>query len=345
MTELMGLTAGISQPPAAWPGVFGRGARSTRNDAPSTRHVVQVVARVVNHAAPVIAVADPDVAAGPLQQHPGEGRRSPAALAANSVSFSLFTVERRSLCHLATSAPTRRDVARDLLDAPLDHALEVRTVPRRVHSCGITSPAWIWVVETTALDVARHDRLQRRHDVTAHHHRIDTAPWYCTSKTVIGRDGRRSGLHVVHAGTGPRPGTCRTARRGRALVLLGRLDDEGDAQSSARYLAAPSSITVWPSWPQACILPGIDCRDLVGLVHIECVHVGAQADRALPNAARPPLGEAAMYFHTEGFQVLSDDVGGPSSLRAPLWWRQAVMSLWNEEAIRLMTGIENMVGS
>ena len=25
---------------------------------------------------------------------------------------------------------------------------------------------------------------------------------------------------------------------------------------SARYLAAPSSMAVWPSWPQACILPG-----------------------------------------------------------------------------------------
>ncbi len=26
---------------------------------------------------------------------------------------------------------------------------------------------------------------------------------------------------------------------------------------SARYLAAPSSMAVWPSWPQACILPGV----------------------------------------------------------------------------------------
>ena len=26
---------------------------------------------------------------------------------------------------------------------------------------------------------------------------------------------------------------------------------------SARYFAAPSSIAVWPSWPQACILPGL----------------------------------------------------------------------------------------
>ena len=25
---------------------------------------------------------------------------------------------------------------------------------------------------------------------------------------------------------------------------------------SARYLAAPSSMAVWPSWPQACISPG-----------------------------------------------------------------------------------------
>jgi hypothetical protein len=24
---------------------------------------------------------------------------------------------------------------------------------------------------------------------------------------------------------------------------------------AARYLAAPSSIVVWPSWPHACILP------------------------------------------------------------------------------------------
>ena len=34
--------------------------------------------------------------------------------------------------------------------------LKVRTVPRSTHSCGMTfqvSPAWIWVVETTAVSM------------------------------------------------------------------------------------------------------------------------------------------------------------------------------------------------
>ena len=70
------------------------------------------------------------------------------------------------------------DAARDLADAPLEQVAhlgaKLRMVPRSVASCGITlsaSPAWIWVIETTAcvhrVDVARHDRLQRHDDLGA----------------------------------------------------------------------------------------------------------------------------------------------------------------------------------
>jgi hypothetical protein len=46
-----------------------------------------------------------------------------------------------------------------------------------------------------------------------------------------------------------------------AAALFGGLEDADDGAVeiavSARYFAAPSSIAVWPSWPQACILPGV----------------------------------------------------------------------------------------
>ena len=58
---------------------------------------------------------------------------------------------------------------------------------------------------------------------------------------------------------------------------------------SARYFAAPSSMAVWPSWPQACILPGVGRGiGLAGrLVDRQRVHVGAQADRRARRRACP----------------------------------------------------------
>ena len=49
-----------------------------------------------------------------------------------------------------------------------------------------------------------------------------------------------------------------------------------------RYLAAPSSIVVWPSWPQACMRPWWLAAMVEGvvLVHRQRIHVGAQPDGA-----------------------------------------------------------------
>ena len=57
-----------------------------------------------------------------------------------------------------------------------------------------------------------------------------------------------------------------------------------NARLSARCFAAPSSIVVWPSWPQACILPGtVEAQGApVASLMGKRVHVGAQADASRP---------------------------------------------------------------
>src|SRR3977135_1705347 len=82
---------------------------------------------------------------------------------------------------------------------------------------------------------------------------------------------------------------------------------------SAKYLAAPSSMAVWPSWPQACILPATvdrygtsfascngraamqarvcarsvrSIRNVLRLLQRQRVHVGAQADHLAVAGAR-----------------------------------------------------------
>ena len=59
---------------------------------------------------------------------------------------------------------------------------------------------------------------------------------------------------------------------------------------SARYLAAPSSMAVWPSWPQACILPGAfgPVGDVGRLLDRQGVHVGAKPDHLARAVATGP---------------------------------------------------------
>ena len=83
-------------------------------------------------------------------------------------------------------------------------------------------------------------------------------------------------------------------------MLLGGLEDHVDrAVEVARLgqvLAAPSSIVVWPSWPQACITPGILAGvGLAGrLLDRQRVHVGPQADRLAGAAAADDADHAGL---------------------------------------------------
>ena len=131
-------------------------------------------------------------------------------------------------------AEARGDVARDLLDLASIMSctgfLKVRTVPRSTHSCGMTfqvSPAWIWVVDTTAVSIGSrlrgHDRLQRGDDVRADHHRVDAVMRH----RAVGADALDDDLEDVvgghHRARGGRrsgrpgcPGCCACRRRPRS---------------------------------------------------------------------------------------------------------------------------------
>ena len=204
--------------------------------------------------------------------------------------------------------------------------LKVRTVPRSVHSCGITfqvSPAWIWVRRhdrgVHRIDVARHDRLQRGHDVRADHDRVDAVMRHGAVRAdalhhdledVVGGH-HRARAHGEVADRDARPVVHAVDALDRelleqplldhhpaaALVLLGRLEDEID-----RAVEVPGLGQVLGGAQQhhgvAVMAAGVhlagDRRlvvEAVGLVHVERVHVGAQADRAAatcPSAARRP---------------------------------------------------------
>jgi len=70
--------------------------------------------------------------------------------------------------------------------------------------------------------------------------------------------------------------------------------------------------------------------EAVGLVHVERVHVGAQADRP-PGSARPQhahhagLGQPAVNFQAELLELGRDDVGGPYFLERRLGMAVNVM--------------------
>src|SRR5215813_8176093 len=65
---------------------------------------------------------------------------------------------------------------------------------------------------------------------------------------------------------------------------------------SARYCAAPSSIAVWPSWPQACILPGtVDLYGTSPASWIGSASMSARSPMTRPPA--PPLVTADHAHH------------------------------------------------
>ena len=163
-------------------------------------------------------------------------------------------------------------------------------MPRKTACCGMTLsvwPAWNMQIETTAdferIDIARHDRLQLVDDLGADQHRVDrkmrprrvAAFALDLDRDVVGRRHHRPGADgeladrqpgiIVHAvdfldaeavdqavlapsPSAPAPPSSAGWKITTAVPAKLRV--------SARYLAAPSSIAVWPSWPQACILPG-----------------------------------------------------------------------------------------
>ena len=227
-------------------------------------------------------------------------------------------------------AEARGDVARDLLDLPLDHVLH-----RLLEGAdGAAQHAFLRDdVPGVAgmdlrgrddrgvhrIDVARHDRLQRRHDVRAHHDRIDAVMRHGAVRAhalhhdledVVGGHHRagphreaadRDARHVVHAVDAldrellEQPLLDHDAAA--ALVLLGGLEDEidgavevlglgeilGGAQQHHRVAVMAAGMHL--AGDRRFVI------EVVGLVHVERVHVGAQADRALakcPSAARRP---------------------------------------------------------
>ena len=94
---------------------------------------------------------------------------------------------------------------------------------------------------------------------------------------------------------------------------------------SASAFAAPSSMAVWPSWPQACILPALRerCAKVVGLLDRQRVHVGAQADgpRALARAQHahhPGAADAAVHLEAERLELVGHDPRGARLLEAEL---------------------------
>ena len=148
-------------------------------------------------------------------------------------------------------------------------------------------PAWNMQIEIDRglqrIDVARHDRLQLIDDLRADQHRVDAEmrPRRVAADALevdgdrVGRghhrartDGELADRHariIVHAedlldaeavdqavlAPSPRaPAPPSSAGWKMTTAVPAKL------RVSARYLAAPSSMAVWPSWPQACILPG-----------------------------------------------------------------------------------------
>ena len=121
-----------------------------------------------------------------------------------------------------------------------------------------------------------------------------------------------------------------------ALVLLGGLEDEVDGAVEVLGLGQVLG-RAQQHHRMAVMAAGVhlagDRRlvvEAVGLVHIECVHVGAQADRP-PRGARPQhahhagLGQPAMHFQAELLQLGGDDVGGPHFLECRLGMAVNVM--------------------
>ena len=203
-------------------------------------------------------------------------------------------------------------------DAILDASSKVRTVPPTRAVAGITfqvSPPWIWVTLRTAVSSGSmprdDDGLQRQHELRRDRQGVDRldAAWRHARRAlrpddlenVVGGEHRpramrelaeREPRQCCACRTPPRPGTfsnrpSSTMRRPPPSFSSAGWKMKCTVPSkptclAARYFAAPSSMAVCPSWPQACILPGMVER---GRSHWprdrQRIHVGAQADGAV----------------------------------------------------------------
>ena len=196
------------EPHSYYPGrlqIEGRLPRATGDALAALGHQVNWWPELIWRAGAVcaVAIADPDVAARLLQQHPGEvlaahggGRVAVDVLQPDQRRGGLggelgllLAVHRRGIAPLVAplgdlGAEAGGDVARDLLDAPLDHVLNrllegadgaAQHAFLRDHVPGVAGMDLGGRDDggVHRVDVARHDRLQRRHDVAAHHHRVD----------------------------------------------------------------------------------------------------------------------------------------------------------------------------
>ena len=336
----------------------------------------------MNHAAAdTVAVADPDVAARFLEKHPGK------ILAAHSrrrIAVHVLQTDqrRRSLggklglllgVHGGRIAPlvtpigdfgteARRDVARDLFDLLLDHVLD------RLFERADRAAQYAFLRDNVPgiagmdlrrrddgcvhrIEVARHDRLQRRHDVRTDHDRVDammghgavrTDAFHDDLENIVGchhragTDGEtanrnaRDVVHAVHAFDGElleQPLLDHDAAT--AFVLFGRLEDEVDRTVEVLGLREVLGGTQ-QHHRVAVMAAGMHLAgnrrlvvELVGLVNVERIHVGTQADSPLrrpaaQDADHARLGQAAMHFEAERLQLLGDDIGSPHFLEGRL---------------------------
>ena len=193
------------------------------------------------------------------------------------------------------------------------------------------------------IGVAADDGLQRHHDLRADHHRVDALMRHGAVRTLAfdgdlenvvgghhraGADGEladRNARDVVHAvdllGGKLVEQPFLDHDPAAALVLLRRLEDEidgavevlglGQVFGGAQQHGGVAVMATGVHLPR----DGRGVAEFVGLVDVERVHVGAQADGAsaaagLQHANHACLGQAAMHLDAERFQPLGDHVGG-----------------------------------
>ena len=177
--------------------------------------------------------------------------------------------------------------------------------------CGIAPCAplpWM-VILNSLLDANTGPSLQRE---LAHRH---------AGPVVRAEDG----LHRELARTG-RPSSSR-ARRRRLLRPAGRSGTpcRRSCGACARCLAAASSIAVWPSWPQACILPAcwLACAkrlcSVIGSASMSARRPTARLRAAvLHDADDAGLAHAAVDRDAPVGERLGDQVGGALLFEAEL---------------------------